>query len=1000
MSERVRSVVLALLMVFSIFAGVGMTTTTAAQSSAPSDMVGIPSSNVQDDRPSHAQGSLAPADLRPQTSKHADTTELSIVTESQASAVVHGKSLPEVAGESVCKNGNSGNPKIECDTTAALVISDETHHEGRQVAIRAASLREEIGHEPSFITVRNSETGEEWRTPVEEQDGWYVVDVKHFSSNAVSFTGEITQSFDPASDGSSAQYELSDLDAADNFTIGATGVLSEEWDNESQNGIDPDGGQMSISPAGNLDPSGPSGGDPELTVTSGGGYTMDENSTWEGSHAYNTDLTSSDNEFEVRIEDPPDSISEVKWAARSAGVSGTPGTYDVRISDGPPDQSISGTVVASDVDGSLTGNISRDVDFDPSGSTAHIEFDATGDWSDGSMEFTADADADGGSENSWQYRSGDGWESSNSPWDVGVYQTPATGVSAGSENLGDFVGGETKTTPIDISTIDDSIDFTGSGAPLDASLDMRERTETPPFGVEVNGNWENETLGLSDGESTSLSTDTTWLKGGINRVNVSVGDGSLSSDAPAPKVGIQYSHDATDKKTVTYNSDRWVDRYNISHTYASDRNDAHLSIPFENTVYTLNSLEYRIDGGTWSSVADSDYQLSGNDLDVDLDALNGGSVPAGTEIDVRTHGSKVDPKNMSIEVANATDTGTKLDSLIEITSAGTDPRIEVGGTQDSSFAHYTFDETWNADTHSVFGPDGNQELNLPGASAGNSFRVTYADTEVSPSSGDVEVSVESAGAEPTFDVAPGPNGKDTDVTFTHHRTTSGAEYVLNSVTDGIAHDSETAQSPVTLQDDDSEETLEIVKESGSSSTGDGGDGSGPFQVGQYEVPNPGPNWPLIILAVSLALAALAIVQWRTGMNPLTSTASSATDAGSMLADRPQALAVILVVGAALAMYTGVIELGDAVLAPLAVAGVAVGAYVGLKRMGRFSMPVYISIVAVTAFATLSATGQLSAVVDALGPLAFVLIGGLLYLAYQYMQQRGEDKQINFNLRSE
>lgn len=1015
MSGRVRSLLLALVMVLSVVAGAGagVTVTAATQSAAPSDMVGVPSANVQDERPGDARGTLGPADLRPQASQHADTTEVSIVTESQASAVVNGKELPEVAASNVCSNGQ-GNSAIDCstDTSAALVISDDTHHEGRQVAVRAEPLRNELGHAPSFITVRNAETGEEWQTPVSQEDGWYIIDVEHFSSNTVSFSGEVSHSFSPASDGSGTQYELSDLDAANNFTIDAEGVVSEEWENQSASGASLSS-STDFDLYGDMAPVGPGGGSPVLSVTANTGLetynpvddegdgNLENGGPGVGSHDSGT-FPGWDAKV---VPSTSGSLQDLQFNV----VSTTGNHYDFSVpiyltEEGPDDDHSEGTQIGTWDPSWSTGSQSVSLSENPTLEEGKTYTISVGDTSSGTNDNdNVRVGVDESATSTWLV-DGDSTESSYVDQQL-TLQTSVESLSAstddgGSASFGDLSDGETASETIDLSTGSTGLDWSGSGGgTIDYSLSVQERTSTPDFGVEVNGNWANSSA-LGSGETASLTTDESWLQEGTNTVDVSIDDSGLSNEAPDPKVALDYSHDALDKRTTTYASDQWVDRYNVTRQYASDRDAASMTIPFDNTVYTLNSLEYRIDEGTWYDVDDADYQLNGNDLEVDLASVYGGTIPANTQLDLRTDASKVDPVDVTIEVLNATDAGSTLDSKIAVDAAGENPRIEVGGTDGGSFAHYVFDATWNSDEYSVIDSDGSQQLHIPGTSAGNTFRVTHADTEVVPSSGDVEVSVESAGAQPVFDVAPGPNGENTDVDFTHHRTTSGIEYVLNSITNGIAHDSATAQSPVTLEDDDSKETLEIIEEDGSSTPVPPGADSGSTGIGQFEVPDPGPNWPLIILAVSLALAALAIVQVRTGMNPITSTASSVGDAGSMLAGRPRALAVVLVLGFAAALYTGVINVGDAVLVPLTVAGVAVGAFVGLQRMDRFSMPIYGLIVGVAAFATLAATGQLASIVDALGPMVFIVLIGLLYLGYQYIQNRGQDQQINFNLRSE
>ena len=154
-----------------------------------------------------------------------------------------------------------------------------------------------------------------------------------------------------------------------------------------------------------------------------------------------------------------------------------------------------------------------------------------------------------------------------------------------------------------------------------------------------------------------------------------------------------------------------------------------------------------------------------------------------------------------------------------------------------------------------------------------------------------------------------------------------------------------------------------------------------------------------IAALAIALGLLAVVQVRTGRSPITAAAGGIRDAGSLLAARPRALAVLLVVGFGGSIFLGIVQVPESVFVVLVVAAVAVLSYVGLQRMDRFSMPVYGLVVAVSAFAALTATGQLSAIFDALGTSgSAILVMGLVFLAWRALKASGQpDEVVNFDL---
>ena len=411
--------------------------------------------------------------------------------------------------------------------------------------------------------------------------------------------------------------------------------------------------------------------------------------------------------------------------------------------------------------------------------------------------------------------------------DVSIKQQPDVSVtdtdSGTTQTIGPLSEGQTETVSMDLSR-SSTVDFTnsGSGGTIDYTLAAKEGTETVDPTVCVNensgGGCDSYTGTLPDGSTKSLTADTAWLQSGTNTVTVSVGDGTLSSDAPTPQVGLSYSHDAADRITTNYTAEQWSERYNVSHQYSSDRTDARLRIPFAKEVYDVTNVEMRVNGGTWTAVSSSDYTLEPRNLTVQI-----GSVSAGDTIEVRTTARKVKVANGDITVSEPSEPGQTLDSQIQINSWSDSAYIEVPEHKNWQQVHYTYNESWNAESSAIVDDTGYQRVHMPNAVGGDQARVSTIPLEVMPSNGDVEIEVADASTtEPQVRVSAGEKIDD-PVDYTLIDAKDDTDYILWSVTHETVKDSGTASSPLTLSDDDSDEVLEFrIDDSG----GDGGGGGG------------------------------------------------------------------------------------------------------------------------------------------------------------------------------
>ncbi|MGB9932861.1 sulfite exporter TauE/SafE family protein [Haloarcula amylolytica] len=399
---------------------------------------------------------------------------------------------------------------------------------------------------------------------------------------------------------------------------------------------------------------------------------------------------------------------------------------------------------------------------------------------------------------------------------------------------------------------------TTAGA-VDVSVTATERTQTVDPAVTVNGNTESHSGTLADGSTTALTTDTAWLQSGTNTVDIAVGDGSLSADAPTPQVGLDYSHDAADRITTNYTAEQWSERYNVSHQYSSDRSDAQLRIPFSKGVYDVTNVEMRVNGGTWTAVSSSDYTLEPRNLTVKI-----GSVTAGDAIEIRTTARKVKVANGDITVSEPSEPGQTLDSHIQINSWSDSAYIEVPEHKNWQQVHYTYNESWNAESYAIVDDTGYQRVHMPNAVGGDQARVSTIPLEVLPSNGDVQLEVVDASTtEPQVRVSAGEKIDD-PVDYTLIDAKDDTDYILWSVTHETVKDSGTANSPLTLSDDDSDEVLEFrIDDSGGD--GGGGGGGGFWADSQQTVQQVQPALsPMAISGIFIGLLILAVgyTEWR------------------------------------------------------------------------------------------------------------------------------------------
>ncbi|WP_245154572.1 hypothetical protein [Halorussus marinus] len=680
----------------------------------------------------------------------------------------------------------------------------------------------------------------------------------------------------------------------------------------------------SLAVDGNLEPTGPSAGsEPVLEVT---GYYQEFShfsSNFDAKpilgNAYDNNLQIGG---EVRLDSPPDTITDLRIGWGGYGASNV--TANVYIVEETPDTDHGeGTLVKEGWSPSVQSSETIDIqDYQVGSGPITVEFETTGggDSSTGAWEIQAD---DGASSTYLTTRTftrdlyGD-VTAINKP-DISASANDGT-----SHDFGSFADGETATTEFDVSASATQLDFSGTGefnykldyvdrsATQDPAVDLdgdgtnevshsgllmdgetatyqasslspgddtatistaggstvgvdvrlKEVVETRDPSVEVNGRWANYTGSLAEGETAQLDTNTSWIQDGQNRINVSVGDGSLSSDAPTPAVGFDYRHSAEVQASTSYVANGWEESYEINHTFAGDREDMTVTIPFSRTIHDIRYVETSVTGGEWSNVSSDKWELTdGTTLTLEADDTDGDpGFEAGDELSVRTAGYKVQVENGEITVTDPTKpSDPSLDAGIRVDDVALGFHISVGDSYRGDRVHYVYDASWDEDDETILDADGNQALYLPDAVPGGTTRVTTIPMEVGLKSGDVGIHVSDPDT-PEIEVGAGREDVGADVTYKWYPASSGTQYGLYSLSRTRYLDKQDAGDEfVALTDDDSEETLQIQRpgEDAGSGGGGGGDDSGLGSGGSWQTS--GPDTTLQEFGVVAGWAGLVIV---------------------------------------------------------------------------------------------------------------------------------------------
>lgn len=1061
---RARGLALALVMVLSMVAlgagGLGMT------GAVPSGMVGVPGDNIDADipacdNPGQGEGPSGNpfceaaedlVDAGVYTSEHPDTLEVTVTTPGQAE---------QHTGATIDGNG-----------PLALVLTDDENSDAREVSISAEVLADIMGYKPRAV-FGTYEDGEEWSSEIDYSGEYATFTVPHFSTQTVTFSGSISLFGEPAAHGDTFEYELDSDDGVDNFEIELTGVENTQTeffedrmangDTESidiggttstvdaeltitgdsmtsqtwtESGTTDGSGSESFSVDGNVDPIGPDGSTPVITMTPED--VVFDDSLRESKDDGDFGVGQDEADYHIEFDSIRD-VSEVELSITVTDLDTDDGTrsmwVEVYYAEGDvgsnvfddPDHSMtsdsctgSPTMCTVEPDLSIGDSAVSDATLGfrlQSEDDEHERFEEIQADFVGPADFNIDVSSNDdtvstNSEGTYEIELEAGSEtidfSGNSEGDVDweleyreqhVTEDPSATIDGQTaDHTGILEDGETVTESITLDPGAEDLDVTTTHHEVDVELDWTEVSETVDPVVEVNGHETDYEGTIAEGTTETLTTDTDWVQEGTNRINVTLAD---ANDGPTPQVEFEYSHDAdAASKTVEYESETWSQRYEVSNQWASTQEEATVEFPMASNVVNIRSIEVMTNESEWSDVSEEDYTLVGTDLTVEL-----GDIDPDTRKDVRVNASKVDVSGGEIQVTDPTTEGEILETAFEITNVtGEYVGIDVTETMPGESVHYLSESSWDgSDVYAHITSAGSQEVRLIDGQEGSTATVTEAPIEVDPDAGTAHVQIDDAD-EPRFTLE--ETVSDADITWTE--ATSGQQYALVSKPGDDVVDTDTASSPITLTaPGDGTYVIEIYEESS-------GTTAAPSEPEPEGLPVPGGIWRILLVVTGVA-SAVVLARFVTRDDPM-----PATDRTISVGDREFELPTIietddfldrvviigmLLIGLLLVLQfgatLGVAAVGSATASQFATIALGIGLILGIRELDRrttatipnWMMGLTAGIAVIWILETMQPgvlLGGLSDGFDTIAPLFwFALVGGGAWMAWNYF--RGADE---------
>ncbi|WP_256403245.1 hypothetical protein [Halorubrum salinum] len=822
------------------------------------------------------------------------------------------------------------------DGDPALVLEDDRTHEGRWVAIDTAWFESEIGEVPQTARIEHESDGT-YSTPVEVRGDEATFYVEGFSTNTVTFDGVLSVSASPAVDGDTISYDAPN--GGDDLSIDLTGVANTGSVSESGSST----GSTAIDVAGTQEPTGPAGGEPQISVSTPSTVTYSEG-----------------------------------WS-----ISG-PADYTI-----PSDWESGSTFVRVTGEGAANTNI--DIELFKNGNsvgTKTVETDGIGyanaEWSGISTAPGDTLTASVSSGNDPIFRSVE----VTTDYDYDTTIETDTGRSATITGSG--------SQPIDLTGDETSLTVSHNGDSLESwSLDYNATVETTDPVVEYNGNSVGYTGTLAEGETTSLAVNDSWINEGTNDLSVSLP--SVSS-GPVPQVGVDVAHDVSESRTIDYSAEAFSERYTTSKTWSENTSNATLTVPWaSSSVVSVRDVSVTYEDSTGSEPSPRPtptHRLENGSVVVEL-----GDVQAGWTTTISATGSKVQVDGADLEVVNATAAGDDLDSRIRLNNPSSDVYLRVGETEQGQQLHYLANASWSNEEASQITAGGENEIRIPNAPDNGEAQLRTLPLAFDVETGAIDVDIPDGRLneeEPVYRVSAGDSTGDSyDVTFVD--AADGQPYILWSETREIVLDEGIASSPLTLSASDSDETQIIqFREDDGAVTSDGGTGPvgaiGPMVTTSSPFSGltgllPGPN---VFLVGLIGLAGLGVVARQTRLfddgTATGAVANSAEDvgerAGGLLG---RALSNELVL-AALTLGGGVWLLTSGAFTPterliISIATVPVAMFLVLQQFDSFDIRVWIgSTLLVAGLGIAAIAPEVFETIAEEAGIVIVVVAG--YLAYQ------------------
>lgn len=475
---------------------------------------------------------------------------------------------------------SNGNPPLK----VVIQLSDDVNHESRRVTMPASLIEELYGYKPE-MAYGTHESGEQWTAPVTYEDGMAIFTVPHFSTNTISFDGEITITSDPALNGDKFVYNVSESEEVSNFTIDITGqertndvaksgtyingntldhtvggttstrngevtftgiVTKTDRTPSDSTGV---GGTTYPTINGNMEPDGPASGEPEVSVTSSPDTARAD--------VANKDITGGDS-----------AGTSVTYTANTAGVSTVDAItfrarsyysnpIDIRVECGGNDFGVK-TLPSQTTgewtwdSGSTTSCDTITVTKESSGgawTTDETQSYISNSWAETESpdpnSLSLDADGGGGSvsvgsggtygidmksDTSSVSVSGNGEGTVSMDFVYNdTYQTEDPSIDIGGKTVnhtGTLSDGATTTESVTLHPGSKSNSIsTAGGSDVDIQVNYTEVTESVDPTIEVNGQAVASYNGtMSAGETKSVNADEAAIQNGTNTVNVTVSD--------------------------------------------------------------------------------------------------------------------------------------------------------------------------------------------------------------------------------------------------------------------------------------------------------------------------------------------------------------------------------------------------------------------------------------------------------------------------------------------